>query len=322
MRARRHNQAEEREFRTVPAGCRTAVPILQAVSGSQRWRLGRSADRWWAAAHPPGKNGSLHARRRPFGQQRFVLLRRSRRQCLGGNRRTAWTASANSPCLHFQSGKGCPADRITSVHAAKEGGVWLGTSDGVNRWTNEHLTIYRRRAGVAGPAGAALAGVRIHEAGLGEVAGSGIPGRLRLFHVRGRAAQPLGGNAQRRCDFQGRWVSPRSWHSARRSFSIAGDGAGNVWISHDEALFHVRHERVVERLPWASFGRKQPARALLHDSGQDGLWIGFLDGGVAFYQNNQLRASYAGRRRGSAGAGSKACTVMATVLSGPQRRAA
>ena len=64
----------------------------------------------------------------------------------GWQLRMAWTASANSPYLHFQSGKVVQPIH-TSVHAAKEGGVWLGTSDGVNRWTNEHLTIYRRRDG-------------------------------------------------------------------------------------------------------------------------------------------------------------------------------
>ena len=189
--------------------------------------------------------------------------------------------------------QGLSSRSITSVHAAKGGGVWLGTSDGVNRWTNEHLTIYRRRDG--SPVGRRSAGRSPDSrGGTGEVAGRGFPGDsvYSVFEDEQRNlwAGTLSGVAILKAD---------GFHAVAgippgNFFSIAGDGAGNVWISHDEALFHVRHERVVERLPWASFGRKQPARALLHDSGQDGLWIGFLEGGVAFYQNNQLRASYAG----------------------------
>ncbi len=179
----------------------------------------------------------------------------------------------------FSIRQGVSSRSITSVHAAKDRGVWLGTSDGLNRWTDEDLTIYRRRAS---------------RGGTREVPGSGLPDDA-VYSVfedeqRNLWAGTLSGVAILNSD---------GFHAVAgipsgNFFSIAGDGAGNVWISHDTALFHVRHERVVERLPWASFGRKAPARALLHDSGRDGLWIGFLEGGVAFYQNNQLRASYAG----------------------------
>ena len=49
---------------------------------------------------------------------------------------------------------------------------------------------------------------------------------------------------------------------------------------------------MVERIPWARLGRRQPASALLHDAVQGGLWLGFRDGGVAYFQDGQLRASY------------------------------
>jgi ligand-binding sensor domain-containing protein len=32
-------------------------------------------------------------------------------------------------------------------------------------------------------------------------------------------------------------------------FSVTGDSAGNVWMSHQERLFHLREERVVEAIP-------------------------------------------------------------------------
>ena len=43
-------------------------------------------------------------------------------------------------------------------------------------------------------------------------------------------------------------------------YSFAEDGAGNVWVSHQEGLFRLFHGRVVERIPWARLGRREPAR--------------------------------------------------------------
>jgi Two component regulator propeller len=77
-------------------------------------------------------------------------------------------------------------------------------------------------------------------------------------------------------------------------FAIAGDRAGNVWMSHEEGLFRLRQERVVERLPWGKLGRREPATALLHDGVRGGLWLGFRDGGVAFLEDGRLSGSYAG----------------------------
>ena len=65
-------------------------------------------------------------------------------------------------------------------------------------------------------------------------------------------------------------------------------------MSHQEGLFHLFQERVVERIPWAKLGRREPASALLHDAVQGGLWLGFRDGGVAYFKDGQLRISYAG----------------------------
>jgi ligand-binding sensor domain-containing protein len=75
--------------------------------------------------------------------------------------------------------------------------------------------------------------------------------------------------------------------------SITGDSAGNVWLSHQEALFHFLDAHLVERIPWAKLGRREPATALLHDARQGGFWLGFRDGGVAYFNDGQIRASYA-----------------------------
>ena len=76
-------------------------------------------------------------------------------------------------------------------------------------------------------------------------------------------------------------------------YSFTDDSAGNVWVSHQKGLLHLFGARVVELIPWARLGRTEPAFALLHDAVQGGLWLGFRDGGVAYFKDGQLRASYA-----------------------------
>jgi signal transduction histidine kinase len=76
--------------------------------------------------------------------------------------------------------------------------------------------------------------------------------------------------------------------------SIAGDIAGNLWISHTVAgLFHLSRGSFVERIPWARLGRTDHATALLPDPLQGGLWLGFVQGGVAYFKDGRVRASYA-----------------------------
>jgi signal transduction histidine kinase len=75
--------------------------------------------------------------------------------------------------------------------------------------------------------------------------------------------------------------------------SITGDSAGNLWMSHQEGLFHLLDASLVERIPWDRLGRREPATALLHDARHGGLWLGFRDGGVAYFNDGQIRASYA-----------------------------
>ena len=68
--------------------------------------------------------------------------------------------------------------------------------------------------------------------------------------------------------------------------SIAGDEHGKVWISKlDEGLFYWTPEGLVQRIPWGRFGHKQGAAALLPDRLQGGLWLGFLDGGMAYLKD-------------------------------------
>ena len=76
--------------------------------------------------------------------------------------------------------------------------------------------------------------------------------------------------------------------------SIAEDTQANLWINHQEfGLFQVPREAEVKRISWALLGRKDFATALVGDRLRGGLWLGFWDGGVAYFDDGQIRAMYA-----------------------------
>jgi signal transduction histidine kinase/ligand-binding sensor domain-containing protein len=186
----------------------------------------------------------------------------------------------------FSDQQGFSSRGMFSIVAARDGSLWLGTSDGLNRWSKGQITVYRYRGLAAVRDGSPIGGIQ-------EITDSGLPDKAHsLFQdARGRMwAGTPSGVAFLESD---RFVPVASVPSGI-VYSFTDDSAGNVWVSHQEGLFHLFQERVVERIPWARLGRRQPASALLHDAVQGGLWLGFRDGGVAYFKHGQLRTSYSG----------------------------
>jgi signal transduction histidine kinase len=82
---------------------------------------------------------------------------------------------------------------------------------------------------------------------------------------------------------------------------MTGDKAGNLWLSEDRGLLHLREGRLVEHFPWPELGRHQQATAVLSDEG--GVWLGFwAEGGVLYFKDGHLRSSYTAANGLGAGA--------------------
>ncbi len=179
----------------------------------------------------------------------------------------------------FSNQQGFSSGGIFSILTARDGSLWLGTSDGLNRWMKGQITVYRYRG---------LAGVRA-----GSPADSGLPDKAQSLFQDARGQLWVGTQSGIAFLKSDRFVPVASVPHGI-VFSFTDDSAGNVWVSHQEGLLHLFGARVVERIPWARLGRRLPANALLYDSVHGGLWLGFRDGGVAYFRDGQLRASYAG----------------------------
>jgi signal transduction histidine kinase/streptogramin lyase len=180
--------------------------------------------------------------------------------------------------------QGSSAAIVVSVLSAQDGSVWLSSSSGLYRLNNGQMTIYRKHAELATHA--------VEPSSVREVVDSAVPDNaVSLFQ-----------------DDQGRiWVFSRSsvayFETDRFTavsalpggfvHSIAGDAAGNLWISNqDRGLYHLIGQNLIEQIPWAKLGRTDFAYALSTDGMRAGVWLGFYQGGLAYFRDGEIRASY------------------------------
>jgi signal transduction histidine kinase/ligand-binding sensor domain-containing protein len=169
--------------------------------------------------------------------------------------------------------EGLSSSLVSSLFAARDGAVWIGTPDGLNRWKDGQITIYRKGSG--GIPDDDVYGVFQDDRG-----------RVWVFSLRGAGYLEDG-------RFVGVSGMPGCYTRA-----VVHDVAGSLWVAHDEGLFHLVDRRVAARIPWSSLGRKDYATSLIYDPVRGGLWLGFYGGGLAFFKDGEVRASYS-----AAGAG-------------------
>jgi signal transduction histidine kinase/ligand-binding sensor domain-containing protein len=174
---------------------------------------------------------------------------------------------------------------ILSVLADRDGSVWLSTRRGLNRWSNGRITIFGASHTKAGRAPHGAAGGENQDGLLnGNYAGS-------LFQdSRGRVwASTLREFGYLEDD---RFV-PLKDVPGGPVYSIAEDGAGNLWIANkDRGLIELPKGGGIQEVPWTALGHKDPALALAVDPRNGGLWIGFYGGGLAHFADGQIRATY------------------------------
>ena len=160
---------------------------------------------------------------------------------------------------------------VGSILQARDGSIWLGTANGLDRWNNGKVTVYGKRDGLPDASVLALF--------------EDQAGRIWVSTRRGVAYLE-----------RGRFVRVPKFPS-ESTVCIVGDGAGGVWISDWRSLYHLRGQTIVEEIPWTKLGHEDLAWTILPDPRRGGLWLGFRQGGVAFYKDHAIRLSY-GREQG------------------------
>ena len=194
--------------------------------------------------------------------------------------------------------QGLSSQGLGSILAARDGSIWLGTSEGLNKWNQGQITVYRNRSqrgvrGASQPAGLIVGRGADWKRTVREITDSGLPGRTAESIFEDHRGQIWVGTQSGVAFLKAGRFAPVASVPYGVVHSITGDSAGNLWMSHQEGLFHLLEAGLVERIPWAKLGRREPATAVLHDARQGGVWLGFRDGGVAYFNDGQIRASYA-----------------------------
>lgn len=161
--------------------------------------------------------------------------------------------------------QGLSADTVLTALADRNGSVWLGTVAGLNQWRDGRITRWSipdapDRAGVAS----------LFQDSRGRLWVSSQGGLVYFEGGRSKAVS----------------VAPKGYVHA-----MAEDRDGNLWVSNQErGLLRLRPGLGVESFPWRMFGTS-PARALAADP-DGGVWLGFVNGGIAHVANGRVEARY------------------------------
>src|SRR5262249_58966030 len=78
--------------------------------------------------------------------------------------------------------------------------------------------------------------------------------------------------------------------------AMVAEGPDSLWIANiNGGLFHTLRGTVPRRIPWTGLGHRDFATALATDPRRGGVWLGFSDGGIAYFKDGQVRESYSAR---------------------------
>jgi signal transduction histidine kinase/ligand-binding sensor domain-containing protein len=200
-----------------------------------------------------------------------------------------WAASDNGldrfrdlPVVNYSRRQSLSSAPATAVIVAKDESVWFGSRDGFNRMSHGQLTVYSdRRSPVA--------------AGVSETVVKGLPNTSLAALTQ---------------DSHGRiWLSSRTavgYLENDRFVSTAAPGGivtaiaegsgGAIWVAYQGlGLLRLSERNVVEKIPWDRFGHQDLGDTLFPDPLKGGLWVGFFNGGIAWFRDGQVRRSYSAK---------------------------
>jgi signal transduction histidine kinase/ligand-binding sensor domain-containing protein len=169
--------------------------------------------------------------------------------------------------------QGLSNGNVASVVAARDGSVWIDTLTGLSRSADGRITRYgEQEHGVPESSGSLFEDSR-GRVWIGALGGVGYLENDRFVRAEGIAGQLVD--------------------------SFAEDGAGNLWIAHrQQGLLRRSQDGAIQAFPWAELsraaqrGRDDSVFRLAFDPRRDGLWLGFRFGGLAYFADGEVRASY------------------------------
>lgn len=230
-----------------------------------------------------------------------------------------WIGTVNHGIMHMHRGKtdvfaqsdGLSGDDVLCLFEDREGNIWATTINGLDRFREFAILTVTQKQGLSNTVVASVAADND-----GAIWLSTLGGLNRLRHGQVETYR-IGSDKQGGINdlpnslFQGN--DGRVWVSTSRQvgymdndrfvalpgmpggavLSMAQDVAGNLWVANEQrGLFRLSPQNQIRQFSWAQLGHKDHASVIIADPSRGGIWIGFFLGGVAYFADGQIRASY------------------------------
>jgi signal transduction histidine kinase/ligand-binding sensor domain-containing protein len=227
-----------------------------------------------------------------------------------------WVATLNRGLAHvhggrtdlFAEGDGLSGDSVRDLFEDREGNIWVATLSGLDRFRDFSIPTWTVKEGLFNPLVWSVLGARDGSIWLGTPLGLGRwhNGEITRFGRDGGLLNGLGPHSLFE-DHRG-----RIWVSTSRDFgylqndrfipigavpggyvlSIAEDTARNIWIvNRQRGLIRLRDD-AVQQIPWVALGHSDHAMAAIADPRQGGIWLGFDQGGIAYFSGDRITLAY------------------------------
>jgi signal transduction histidine kinase/ligand-binding sensor domain-containing protein len=221
-----------------------------------------------------------------------------------------WIGTTDHGLIHARQGKadwflqpdGLSSNYIEALAEDREGSIWVGTNGGLDRFRDAATPTFSAMQGVLLPVRSVLA-ARDGSVWIGSDQGVTRlkDGQIAQYRSRGLRAESLFQDDDGRilvttahgvAYFDGSRFVPAAGVPGEGMYAIASDRQGNLWMSSEQhGLIRLMKGSRIEQIPWRALARDDFGLALAADPLQDGLWLGFFLGGVAFLQDGRIRAS-------------------------------
>ena len=228
-----------------------------------------------------------------------------------------WIGTAAHGLVHSYNGRtsrfthddGLSSNAVFALFEDREGTIWVGTSDGIDRFREWPVTPLSVKQGLSNSNATSVLAARDGSIWIGTADGLNRwrEGRTTIYRTRTDPGLPDDSIQTLFEDERGRiWVSGSSGLAAFENgkftavpavpggftHAIATDNRGGLWLSlwltsNDYGLAHLVDGKIVEQATWQKLGGG-PGTGLVPDP-DGGVWTGLLSGGVAHFRSGQIR---------------------------------
>ena len=217
--------------------------------------------------------------------------------------------SYNGRTSLFTKDDGLSSNEVYALFEDREGTIWAGTSDGLDRFRAWPVTPLSVKQGLSNSSATSVLAARDGSIWIGTVDGLNRwrDGRTTVYRRRTNPGLPDDAIQSLFEDERGRiWVSgSRGLASFENgtftavpavpggfTHAIATDNRGGLWLSlwltsNDFGLAHLVNGTIVEQSSWQKLGGG-PGTGLVPDPA-GGVWTGLLSGGIAHFRSGQIR---------------------------------